>query len=119
VIDFGIDALYREGCIPPLDSSCSSLGLNEVKMFLLNTCTCGHDNVEVSSSLDDNNDIFIYYCGQYCSLIETYLYSPQLFYVYMMTHDITNCSVFCFQSFIELVISLHFIVLCIFVYINI
>jgi len=36
-LDFGIDALYREGCMPPPDSSYSLLGLNEVKMFLLDT----------------------------------------------------------------------------------
>jgi len=68
-IDLRIDEMWREGWEPPLSSCSTSLGSNDVEIFLY--CICDVDLEEVKFEVDCDGDILILYCGVYRLLSET------------------------------------------------
>jgi hypothetical protein len=63
--------------MPPSPSCCSSVGENLLSHEIFSSsedsgsyCTCEHKYVEVSSAIEADDDLLIFCCGQYRSLIE-------------------------------------------------
>jgi len=62
-IDLGIDEMRREDWMPPPRSCCTSLGSNDVEIEQY--CTCGIELDKVTSKLDFDSYILIFYYGEY------------------------------------------------------